>query len=176
MPLQCRQQHRDDRLQPLRAEPVRGLPLRDQRLLHLGSVSSTDPPLDRRAIADLRPQQADCVFPVIARDRDKLIQNLAPLRPSTGSVPIRNSRHQLGFCGHADPPHPLLPSSSPVGSIAGEATILAGNIHAEAMRSPVLSVARQLGHSRSLTRYQHICSGLDCRRQGREYALQHSPY
>jgi hypothetical protein len=62
MPLQSRQQHRNDRLQPLRAEPVRCLPQHDQGLLDVLSVPSMDPPLNGSAIADLRPQQPDCVL------------------------------------------------------------------------------------------------------------------
>src|SRR5215471_12772611 len=96
-----------------------------------------DPSLNRGAIASLWPQQPDCVLSVIPRNRDKLIENLRPLGPAARSMSIPNSRYQLGFRGHADPPHPPLPSSSPVGSIAAEAINLIVNIQAEAMRPPV---------------------------------------
>jgi len=106
VPLQSRQQHRNDWLQPLRAEPVRSLPKHDQSLLDLYPIPPMDAPLHRRAIADLWPQQPDYVLPVIARDRDKLVENLRPLGPTARSVPIPDSRHQLGFRGHADRPIP----------------------------------------------------------------------
>jgi hypothetical protein len=37
-------------------------------------------------------------------DRDKLVQDLAPLGPAPRSVPIANGPHQLGSRGHTDPP------------------------------------------------------------------------
>jgi hypothetical protein len=66
VPLQSRQQQRNDRLQPLRAQPVRNLPEHDQRLLDLYTIPSMDALLHPSAIADLWPQQPDCVLRVIA--------------------------------------------------------------------------------------------------------------
>jgi hypothetical protein len=61
MPLQSRQQQRNDRFEPLRAEPVQ----HDQRLLHLHPVPSMDVPRWRSPIPDFWPQHPDRMLPVI---------------------------------------------------------------------------------------------------------------
>jgi len=135
VPLKRWQQHRNNRLQALRAQLVRSLPQRDQCFADIASITAMD--LALHALErGFRPQQPDCVLPMIAGDGDgdKLVEDLRSLGPATGPDTDPRSPPTLPLRGHADPPRHAPPSSSPVGSIAAEARDLAGNNHGEAMR------------------------------------------
>ena len=149
MPLKRWQQHRNNRLQALRAQLVRSLPQRDQCVPDVGSTTAMDLALHALERLGFRPQQPDCVFPMIAGDRDKLVEDLGSLGPATGPDTDPRSPPTLPLRGHADPPRHAPPSSSPVGSIAAEATDLAGNNHGEAMRGVNSGCGLTLGTSRA---------------------------
>ena len=115
VPLQSRQQHRQHRPQPLRADPVRHLPQLDQRVPDLHAIGSRARP--RRQTRPVRllllaqpRQQPDRMLAMIARDRRELVEDARPLR--SRSTPIRPSDRlqQLPPRRHSNPPRHLLPS------------------------------------------------------------------
>lgn len=128
-----------------RAEKLATYPASTKRVLKTGRLRQSSNPTcsatEGTTCADLQTARAvprragrDCMLAVVAGDRDELVQDLRPFNAAAGAIPISYCRHQLCPCGHADPPCHALPSSSPVGSIAAEATDSAGNIQSEAMR------------------------------------------
>src|SRR5580658_4582917 len=142
MPLERRQQHRDHHLEPLRADPVRGLPKHDQRLEHRRPIDATGPPAPRGR-RRCRAQQPDRVLAVIASDRDELVEDLALLWPTAGPISLPDRPQQLRTRRHTDTPRHTWPPNRTQrpGNTFAEATTSAGNKSAEAMRGSVFHVA-----------------------------------
>jgi hypothetical protein len=78
VPLERRQQHRDQRLQSLGADPVGRLPEDDQRLQDLSAVSMR-PSLAPNRVLSSAAQCSDSVFAVIAGNRHELIKDASLL-------------------------------------------------------------------------------------------------
>ncbi len=80
MPLECGDEHRQERLEPLPADPVGGLPQHNERFAHGGIVHRKPHWAARPGRARFRvQQQSNGVLAVVASDRDKLVENLALL-------------------------------------------------------------------------------------------------
>ena len=114
--LQSRHEQRKERLEPFPADPVGGLPQDDERLTHGLIVDRkarppARPPGDRRRI-----EQSDDVLAVVARDRDKLIEDAEFLVLQASPVPFPNRLQQivLGFCADLPCHRALLGSATVV--------------------------------------------------------------
>jgi hypothetical protein len=81
--LQSREKHRQERLEPLPADPVRRLPEDDECLPDCLVVNATTRPPGRDPRARKGAQDANRVLPVIPRESNELVQDGGASRPST---------------------------------------------------------------------------------------------
>ena len=116
-------QHRDQRLQALAANPVGGLPQNRQCLTDC-LVVQTIPAARRGRSSDLLAQHPDRVLAVIAGQGHEFIEDLDPLTECRAAIPHPQRLDQLLACRHADLPRHvvLLPPDNPTGSKLREAT------------------------------------------------------
>jgi hypothetical protein len=98
--LKRRDEQRNERLEPFPADPVGGLPQQDERLTH-GLVIDWQTRTPARPAGDRRcPEQSDDVLAVVARHRDKFIEDTEFLFLQAASIPLSNRLQQIlpGFC------------------------------------------------------------------------------
>ena len=103
--LHRREQHRDQRLQPLAADPVRRLPEQDQRLAHRLVVEPTLGARPRAVGPRRRAQHSGRVLAVVACHRRELRQDAPLLHSPCLTVPPPQRVQQLVPRRHAHPPH-----------------------------------------------------------------------
>ena len=119
-------EHGDQRLEPLAADPVARLPQHDERLPDRLVVEPIAWPSARWLVV-LAAQHTDRVLAVVARDRHELVQDLGPLTGGGTPVPCPHCFDQLPARCHAHSPRHvvLLLPAHPGGSKLREATGLA---------------------------------------------------
>ena len=115
-------QHRDQRLQPLAADPIGGLPQHRQRLPNRLVVQTVACPRFRPG--GLLSQHPDGVLAVVAGQGHELIEDLDLVHRRRAAVARSQRFDQLLACCHADSPRHvvLLPPDHPTGSKLREAT------------------------------------------------------
>lgn len=135
VPLECVEEHRKERIEPLATDAIGGLLEDDARLPH-GIVVETQPrPPPRRRRQGDGVQDPNQVLAVIPRHRDELVEDPELLFPRTRAVPLPDRLHQFLSSCHADLlGHCLLHESATAGSRFREATAPPGNNPGEAMR------------------------------------------
>ena len=123
-------QHRQQRPQPLAADPVGRLPDHDQRLAHRFVVDAALRPRPRRIGRSHRRAAAASRAcggnPVTATNSSRIRVFSAAPAPR---IPVRHRRHQLVTRRHAHPPHPAPRRRPPQGSISDEATASTSREH-----------------------------------------------
>jgi hypothetical protein len=105
-------QHRDQRLQPLAANPIGGLPQHRQRLPHSLVVQTIAGPLLLRG--DLLSKYSNGVFAVVSREGHELVEDLDLVSYRCVLVAHPHRLDQLLACCHADSPrHVVLAPAGP---------------------------------------------------------------
>ena len=116
-------QHRDQRLQALAADPISRFPQHAQCLANRLVVDAVTGARRLRS-GDLLAQHPDRVLAVIAGQGHELIEDLDPVTERRAAIPLPQRLDQLLACRHADLPHHVvpLPPDNPTGSKLREAT------------------------------------------------------
>ena len=110
VPLHRRDQQRDQRLQPLAADPVRRLPENHKRLAHGVVVHTPFGPGSRPIRNAPLPKKALRMLSVITGNLGELRQDPALLGPRRRTIPRRHRIQEFVSRRHADPPHARLRS------------------------------------------------------------------
>jgi hypothetical protein len=105
MPLHCRDQQRDERLQPLPADPVARFPEHNKRLSHRFVINPASRPGPSPVHGMFTPQEAFSVLAVIPGDFHELRQNPTLSGSGRGTVSRRHRLQKFVSRTHADPPH-----------------------------------------------------------------------
>ena len=123
VPLHGIDQHRDQRLQALAANPIGRFPQHGQRLANR-LVAEAVAGVRRLRSGDLLAKQPDRVLAVIAGHGHELIEDLDPVTEYRAAIPLPQRLDQLLACRHADLPRHVvpLPPDNPTGSKLREAT------------------------------------------------------
>ena len=105
MPLHRRHQERDERLQPLPANPVGRFPEHHQRFSHSLAIHPACRPGSRPVHDMFTPEQSFRVLAMIPRDLRELRQDASLPGSRRGTVSRRHSLQKFVSRSHADPPH-----------------------------------------------------------------------
>ena len=99
-------QHRDERLQPLAADPIRRLPQHDQRLADSIVIEPPLRPRLRSIGPDPAAKKPRSMLAMIARHRHELRHNPTLVRTARPTVSRRQRTQNFIPRRHAQPPHP----------------------------------------------------------------------